>query len=185
MYKRILIVVDEGPVARAALDEGLALARSQGAEVLFFHVLPNYVMPVADAPSLVLMSPEQHRAAVEQVAARLIEDAAEAARAQGVSFSSAIGADADAALCIARAAVERRCDLVAVGSHGRNALQRLIFGSLVVRLIPVITVPMLVCKAPETAPGPRLHDHEPDELRFDPPDLPHVAPDASAGQQPT
>lgn len=151
MYQRILIVVDEGPVARAALDEGLAVAKVHGAEVLFFHVLPSYVMPVADAPSLVLMSPEQHRQAVETVASRLLADATQAAQQQGVTCSSAIGSDADAAECIAKASRDRDSDLVVVGSHGRNVLQRLIFGSLVVRLIPLVAVPILVCKSHEDA----------------------------------
>ncbi|MDQ2780169.1 MAG: universal stress protein [Pseudomonadota bacterium] len=149
MYQRILIVVDEGPVAKAAVDEGLGLAKVHGAEVLFFHVLPSYVMPVADAPSLVLMSPEQHRQAVEAVAARLLAEATGVARQAGVASQSAVGSDADAATCIATAVVDRDCDLLVVGSHGRNVLQRLIFGSLVVRLIPLVTVPMLVCKSHE------------------------------------
>ncbi|MEO5732419.1 MAG: universal stress protein [Rubrivivax sp.] len=151
MYQRILIVVDEGPVAQAAVDEGLAVAKVHQAHVLFFHVLPSYVMPVADAPSLVLMSPEQHRLAVESVATRLLAVATGAAQQQGVDSSSAIGSDADAAECIAKAVTERDCDLLVVGSHGRNVLQRLIFGSLVVRLIPLATVPMLVCKPHEDA----------------------------------
>ncbi len=151
MYQRIMIVVDEGPVARSALDQGLALAAVHHAQVLFFHVLPSYVMPVADAPSLVLMSPEQHRQAVETVANRLLDQAAGAARAAGVESTSAIGSDADAAACIAKFAHERGCDLLVAGSHGRNALQRLIFGSLVVRLIPLVAMPLLVCKPPEAS----------------------------------
>ena len=149
MFQRIMIVVDEGPVARAALVQGLEVAVVHRAEVLFFHVLPSYVMPVADAPSLVLMSPEQHRQAVESVASRLLASAAEAAQAAGVESTSAIGSDADAAECIAAFSLKRACDLLVVGSHGRNVLQRLIFGSLVVRLVPLVTMPMLVCKPPE------------------------------------
>lgn len=151
MYQHILIVVDEGPVAQAAVNEGLAVAKVHRAQVLFFHVLPSYVMPVADAPSLVLMSPEQHRQAVESVASRLLAAATETAQGLGVESTSAIGSDADAAECIAKAVVDQGCDLLVVGSHGRNVLQRLIFGSLVVRLIPLVTVPMLVCKPHDDA----------------------------------
>lgn len=148
MYKRIMIVVDEGAVARAALAEGLALARSEGAEVLFFHVLPNYVMPVADAPALVYLSPEQHHKEVERLARRILASAAAQARKAGVVSHGATGSDADTANCIANAAANRLCDLVVIGSHGRNAMQRLIFGSVVTRLIPLATVPVLVCKPP-------------------------------------
>ena len=146
MYKRIMIVVDEGAVAKSALTEGLALARSEGAQVLFFHVLPNYVMPVADAPALVYLSPEQHQKEVDRLARRILAAAAAEARKAGVESSGAVGADADAANCVAEAAAQRGCDLVVIGSHGRNAMQRLIFGSVVTRLIPLATVPVLVCK---------------------------------------
>ena len=143
-----MIVVDEGAVAKSALTEGLALARSEGAQVLFFHVLPNYVMPVADAPALVYLSPEQHQKEVDRLARRILAAAAAEARKAGVESSGAVGADADAANCVAEAAAQRGCDLVVIGSHGRNAMQRLIFGSVVTRLIPLATVPVLVCKPP-------------------------------------
>lgn len=174
MYQHIMIVVDEGPVARAARDQGLALATVHRSQVLFFHVLPSYVMPVADAPSLVLMSPEQHRQAVETVAARLLQRAADAARAAGVESTSAIGSDADAAECIATFAHERGCDLLVVGSHGRNVLQRLIFGSLVVRLLPLVSMPMLVCKAPEG--NAEAAQAVSDDERITPPVRPETAP---------
>ena len=148
MYKRIMIVVDEGAVAKSALTEGVALARSDSAEVLFFHVLPSYVMPVADAPALVYLSPEQHQKEVDRLARRILASAATEARKAGVVSQGVVGTDADAANCIAVAAGQRDCDLVVIGSHGRNAMQRLIFGSVVTRLIPLATVPVLVCKPP-------------------------------------
>jgi nucleotide-binding universal stress UspA family protein len=149
MYKKIMIVVDEGAVAHAAIVEGLELARTHGAQVVFFHVLPNYVVPIADAPPLVYMSPEQHRKDVERLANRILTAAGAQARRLGVESIGAVGSNADAATCIANAALERQCDLIVVGSHGRSAMQRLIFGSVVTRLIQLTAVPLLVCKAVE------------------------------------
>ena len=149
MYKRILIVVDEDAAAHAALTEGLGVARTHAAQVVFFHVLPNYVMPIAEAPPLAHLSPEQHRREAEFVAARVLSQAESEARSAGVASTGAVGSDADAATCIARAAAARQCDLVVIGSHGRNAIQRLIFGSTVTRLIPMVGVPLLICKAPD------------------------------------
>ncbi len=59
-----------------------------------------------------------------------------------------MGADVDSAHCIANAAGERGCNLIVIGSHARNAVQRLIFGSVVTQLIPLATVSVLVCKPP-------------------------------------
>jgi nucleotide-binding universal stress UspA family protein len=147
MYQRIMIVVDEGPVARAALTEGLEVARTQGAQVLFFHVLPNYVMPMADAPPMVSLTPEQHRKDVERLAQRLLAAAMDEAQQIGVDAQTALGSNVDAATCISNAALEQGCDLIVIGSHGRSAMQRLLFGSVVSQLIHLSTLPMLVCKA--------------------------------------
>lgn len=148
MHKRIMIAVNEGSLARCALDEGLGFAKDCGAEVLFFHVLPNYVMPVVDAPALVYLSPEQHREEVEREAARILAACAERASQLGVSSSGSVGSGADTAECIADAARAKGCDLIVIGSHGRTAIQRLILGSVVTRLIPLATMPVLVCKRP-------------------------------------
>lgn len=149
MYKKIMIVVDEGAAARAALYEGLELARSNAAAVQFFHVLPNYVLPVAASPQLVALTPQQHEKDVQRLAARLMAQAAEAARQLGVHSESALGSHADAATCIATAARQYACELIVIGSHGRSAMQRLIFGSVVGPLIQDSHVPVLVCKASE------------------------------------
>lgn len=146
MHKKLLIVVDETSVAGAAIVEGLDIARTYGAEVVFFQVLPNYVMPVVDAPPLVYLSPEQHRKQTEQQAVKLLTAAAEQASEQDVASEGVVGSGIDAAECIANAATERGCDMIVVGSHGRTALQRLIFGSIVTRLITLAPVPVLVCK---------------------------------------
>ncbi len=152
MYKRILIVVNDGAVARAAIDEGLALAKSQAAEVLFFRVLPNYVVPMSDTPAMVVLGPHQFRKAVEGTARRILASATQSAGLLGVRCASAMGSDIDEAQCIARAAAERQCQLVVIGSHGRSAIQRLVFGSVVTRLITLSPVPVLVCKKAEKQP---------------------------------
>lgn len=158
MYKKVMIVVDEGEVAHSALAEGLTLAKSHRAQVLFFHVLPNYVMPVADATPLLYVSPEQYQRAVKRLASRILDAAAAEAHAKQVASSGAVGSDVDAATCIANAAAEHECDLIVVGSHGRNAMQRLIFGSVVTRLVTLAPVPLLVCK-------PTEHKDDPAQVR--------------------
>jgi nucleotide-binding universal stress UspA family protein len=151
MYTRILIVVDEGAVARAALSEGLRLAQVHEAEVLLLHVLPNYVVPVSDGPALAMVSPEQYREDVLQEGRTVLAAATVQAQQLGVKSSTAIGSDADAATCIANAAVEHGCGVIVVGSYGRGALQRLIFGSVVSRLTQLSPVPLLICKASQRA----------------------------------
>lgn len=148
MYQRLMIVIDEDPVSRAALDEGLRLAAALGAEALFFHVLPPYTLPAAagDVMPLGVMGAQEHDHFVQQRASRMLAEAALLAKAQGVPSHGAIALGVAAAECIAQAAREHHCDLIVVGSHGRSALQRLIHGSLAASLLPLAPVPLLVCQ---------------------------------------
>ena len=79
MYRRLMIVVDNDPVSRAAVAEGLDLARGLGAEVLFFHVLPNYAVPVTagDVMPLGLMGAREHDRLVQERASRILAEVAE------------------------------------------------------------------------------------------------------------
>lgn len=149
MYRRLMIVVDEDPVSRSAVVEGLGLARALGAEVLFFHVLAAYAVPatVGDVMPLGVMGAQEHDRLVQQRASRVLAEAASLAKAEGVTSHGATSHGAEAAESIAQAAREHNCDLIAVGSHGRTALQRLIHGSLAASLLPLAPVPLLVCKA--------------------------------------
>lgn len=148
MYRRLMIVVDDDPVARAAVDQGLALAQSQDAEVLFFHVLPDdgAAMLTGDVMPTGLMALQDHEQHVKARAQTLLAEAAALAAQRSVRSHGAVGEGADPASCVARVARERDCDLIVVGSHGRTALQRLIHGSLAASLLPRTQIPMLVCK---------------------------------------
>ncbi len=146
MYQRIMIVVDEGVVAPVATAHGLALAKEHRAKVVFFFALPDPVMPITDMPPLVALAPDEFQREVRRAGDRVLSEAEQQAQAAAVPCSIASGVGTDAAECIAKAATEHQCQLVVIGSHGRNALQRLVFGSVVTRLITLSPVPVLVCK---------------------------------------
>ncbi|MEO8060450.1 MAG: universal stress protein [Burkholderiales bacterium] len=146
MYQRLLIAVDSGALSRSAVSEGLALAKVHGAEVLFFHVVPNYVVPLSDMPLVGVPSVEELGRESQRNGGRVLASAAAMAQAQGVHSRGELGSAVDAAECIAQAATEHRCDLIVIGSHGRTAVQRLIHGSVVTRLLTLTKLPLLVCK---------------------------------------
>jgi len=153
MYRRLMIVVDDDPVCRAAATEGLDLAKALGAEVLFFHVAPDYVAPViaSDVMPLGALDPQDHERHARERATRILEEAASLATAKGVAFRGLVGHGPEAGVSVAEAAQEHQCDLIVVGSHGRTALQRLIHGSMAASLLPLAPVPLLVCKVRDAA----------------------------------
>ncbi len=146
MYKRILIVVDPRPVARAAVAEGVLAAQAHGAELVFFTVMPRYSVPVTDAPPFVLESPQDFQLAAKANADRLLAAAAVAADRAGLRWRCEIGSGEDDAQCIVDATRKLRCDLIVVASEGRNALMRMLLGSVIPGLITSSPVPVLVCK---------------------------------------
>ena len=150
MYKKIMIVVDESEVSKAAMLEGVAFAKANNSEVVFFHVLSNYVLPIDDEFSVNYVSIEDYRNAVERAAVKLLNAATAQATKHGVKSTVSKGSGADAAEVIAESAAKLRCNLIVVGSHGHTALQRLVFGSVVTRLITFATMPVLVCKKLES-----------------------------------
>jgi nucleotide-binding universal stress UspA family protein len=149
MYRRLLIVVDDDPVSRAAVTEGLEIAKALGSEVLFFHVLPRYAMAATagDVMPLGMLDAREHERHVQERAGRILADVAALAAAHGVASHGVVAHGEEVAASIAHAAPQQHCDMVVVGSHGRTALQRLVHGSLPASLLPLVPVPMLVCKA--------------------------------------
>ena len=157
MFKRILIVVGAGPTSRTAVSAGVALAQVHDAEALFFSVLPRYIVPVADMPMIGMPSPEEYQRDVTRNAERFLAAATVVADKAGVRSKYAVGAGFDDAECIVEAARKRRCDVIVVASAGRNAVMRLLSGSVIPGLITLSTLPVLVVRqAPAGAKVKRL-----------------------------
>lgn len=146
MYRRILVVVERHSNAMVAIEEGVGLAARHGAELLFAHTLPRYVLPVADVGAESLTELEaferQVRASADDV---LATAAAAAARAGVVSVGESVSTP-DVAAALVELAQQRRCELIVAASLGRNAVMRLVAGSVIPRLITLATVPVLVCR---------------------------------------
>ncbi len=146
MFKRILIVVSASPSSRTAVREGVALARVHDAEALFFSVLPRYVVPVADMPMIGMPSPDDFQREATRDADRFLAAATVVADKAGVRSKHAVGAGFDDAECIVEAARKRRCDVIVVASTGRNAVMRLLSGSVIPGVITLSEVPVLVVR---------------------------------------
>jgi nucleotide-binding universal stress UspA family protein len=146
MYKRILVVVSDRPASQFAIREGVALAKVHGSELLFFCMLEPYVIPIADIPPLIAITPPQFEREAKSRASRLLAAATVVSDKAGVSSRTAVGSGLDDAQCIAEAARNHRCSLIVVGTEGRNAVVRLMTGSVIPGLITLATVPILICR---------------------------------------
>lgn len=154
MYRRILIVVDGEPASRVAVSEGVALARVHRAEVLLFALLPHYVMPATEYPVVGLPTPDEFLRHAASNAERLLAAAKATADEAGVHSASAIGSGPDDAECVVEAVRKHRCGLIVVASTGRNAVMRLLSGSVIPGLITRSKVPVLIVR--RTTPTPKV-----------------------------
>ncbi len=146
MYKRILIVVDPRPAGRAAIEQGTELARTNGAEVVYFSPLPKYAVLIADAPPYIAVPADDYHDEAKADADAALADATALAASLGVRSISIAGDGEDDARSIIEAARERDCDVIVVASEGRNAIVRLLTGSIIPGLITASPVPVLVCR---------------------------------------
>lgn len=151
MYRRILVVVNEGVPSRVAVAEGVALALVHDAEVCFLALLPRYTMPVTQFAMPAAASAGAFFSQAQRKAERRLAAASAAAAKAGVRCSSALESGADDAQCVVAAAGQRRCDLIVVASAGRSAVMRLLTGSLIPDLITLSSVPVLVVRRPTPA----------------------------------
>lgn len=140
MYEKILVGIDGSATALRGLDEAIRVAQATGGRLLLVHVVNGLVLG-ADYP----LSASYYQTLLESLRAagrKVLEEAAAAARRADVPCEQKLietlgGRAADE---IVKQAREWQADLVALGTHGRRGLKRLVMGSdaeLVLRTSPV------------------------------------------------
>lgn len=98
---------------------------------------------------------EVTRSAIHQsseAASRALAAASALAERYGIHNHRAMGQGEDEAHCVAEAASKRHCDLIVVGTEERNAVMRLLSGSIVPGLISAAKVPILICRELQVRP---------------------------------
>ena len=156
MYQKILVVVTAHAASQAAVRHAVQLAGVHGSELLFLYVMPRYVLPIADMPPAVLEPPEEFLRAARETADSHLAGAMREAQAAGLMSNRSMTSGTDDALSIAEAAVRHHCDLIVAATEGRNAVMRILSGSVLPGLITAATVPVLVCRPDGAARLPGL-----------------------------
>ncbi|MCL6500016.1 MAG: universal stress protein [Firmicutes bacterium] len=144
--ERILVAVDLGETTEATCATAAELARSYGAELIFFHVydVAGFEELQREAPSLYLDQVLENLRM--QIRSRLVE------LELPVRFRVEVVPDGPVAQAIVDAAERFGADLIVMGTHGRTGLQRVLLGSVaegVLRRspVPVVVVPPRAARA--------------------------------------
>jgi nucleotide-binding universal stress UspA family protein len=146
MFQKILVPLDGSPLAEAILPQGSELAKTLGAELLvlrvaFAHVFPG-VDPTEEEVRVV-------RDAEAYVAARRSELAT-----KDVHLRTAVRYGKAAAEILNHIA-DNNVDLVAMSTHGRSGLSRLVMGSVAEEVLRHANVPVLLVRAVGECPEPQ------------------------------
>jgi len=146
MYKRILVPVDGSETSNRALVAALQLARDNGGCVRLLHAIDE----------LAYLSGFEYSGQVLEAArkggAQALEDALAIAASSGVPADTKLVEVAGQRLgeIVAQEARDWQADLVAIGTHGRRGVSRLVLGSGAEQVLRLAPVPVLAVRTPET-----------------------------------
>ena len=137
MYDKILVTLDATPTDRAIIEHVKALARIMNSHVVLLHVADGWAARTFGADAV---SPE------------ISEDTAYLQNVQNEFQSAGIPAEAELAFGepgeqIIRWINEKKCDLVAMSTHGHRFLGDVFLGTTASRVQHSISVPVLLLRA--------------------------------------
>ena len=144
--REILVPLDWSPLAEAALAPAAAVAGLFDAELVLVQVVPplsaGSLLPVTFAAGYDIEIIALQRKAAQDYLDGLGEDLRE--RGARVKTTVVVGRNVGEALI--KLAHPERTDLVAIASHGRSGVQRLMLGSVADKLIRAAEPPVLVVR---------------------------------------
>jgi nucleotide-binding universal stress UspA family protein len=151
---RVLLTLDGSDAAARAIAPVTEWARALSAEVTLVRVQPS-----SGAEAAAYMY--EDRPAEQREAVQSLETAAAHLRHAGIhaTLSTPTGHPAQ---CIAEVARERDVDIIAMATHGRSGVSRVVLGSVATETLQRAAVPMLLIgvKPPSAASPDRLQQSE-------------------------
>ncbi len=146
MYKHILVSTDGSDLARKGVDQALALAKSLGAKLTIITVTERLPVYAGFDGGLTALAYSDYTASQRAGGEQVLADALEAAAGGGVVVETVLIENALPADAIIATAKARGCDLIAMASHGRRGLGRLVLGSVTAEVLAHSETPVLVVR---------------------------------------
>ena len=131
MYKRIMVPLDGSELAQSALSHAVELCSALDATLLLFYV-------------------RDPRSGSVEAARRYLEYVRNQQAASGVTIEILVR-DGPVATTIIEAIEKERIDLLAMATHGRSGLQRVVYGSVAEQVLRSSSKPVLLVRVPGAA----------------------------------
>ena len=145
-FGEILVPLDGSPLAEAALEPATAIARLWDGEISLVQIVQP-VLVTTDPPLAFPTEIDEQLSAIRREAAQdYLRDVAERLREQGVRASGVAVLGGGVAETLLHLAGPKRVGLLAMATHGRGGVRRLVLGSVADKLVRAAEVPVLVCR---------------------------------------
>lgn len=143
MYKKILVPLDGSELAEQVLPHVSQLAGRTGAEIVLLRVpsepMYDYLVPDPEIAA-------EMRRDIEMGAQVYLDEIAAELRAMNLLTSTVVVWGAPVQDTIVQAARELNADLIAMSTHGRSGLARLVIGSVADEIVRHAPVPVLLVR---------------------------------------
>ena len=144
-FRHILVATDGSALSDKAFGVAAALARSTGARLTAVHAvareIPTDMSFLAEAN---LRDRDKGPASPSPEASAIQEKVAALARAAGLECPLVVE-EGEPWEAIVRVAEERDCDLIAMGTHGREGMGAMLIGSQTQKVLAHTKRPVLAC----------------------------------------
>jgi nucleotide-binding universal stress UspA family protein len=148
MFTHLLVALDGSRHAESIIPYALDLAKRVSATVTFVRIVPPNLAEVSEWGAVGRRRTLSGQASsAEAIAAeRYVESVAGANRHVGVDIHTDVRCG-EPAVELLRAAGELGADTIAIATHSRRGLDRLVFGSVAERVVHGATVPVILLNA--------------------------------------
>lgn len=145
-FDKVLVATDFSDCSAAALDTAWKVVGERDVEICVMHVTPSaWTLP----PDLSVGLPGDHQNWLELLrseAKQQLDEFVEQARARGVEVTTTVLETGSPAHAVLEYAEQNGSDLIALGTHGRSGVARMMLGSVAEALVHHANVPVLAVR---------------------------------------
>jgi nucleotide-binding universal stress UspA family protein len=158
-FERVLIPLDGSPLSEEAVEHAVTVAGGAGVEYILIHVILPIVYVAADPISFAYPDEVALLAAAEAY----LGEVADRLRARDVAATIQVLRHPQPARAILEYADERGADVIAVETHGRSGVTRLLMGSVADKVVRASPVPVLLHRPRRNAAPPTSQSRRPSQ----------------------
>lgn len=145
MFKHILVPTDGSELSQETARRAISFAKEAGARVTAFYAKPEYPISYYGEGALIdPTTPERFAALTDQQAQQTLSFVQSLGREAGVEVALLSATSDIPYQAIIDAALQAKCDLIFMASHGRRGFSALLLGSETNKVLTHSRIPVLV-----------------------------------------